>query len=141
MRFWDLYALSQLFALSSSAPSRRFRSPCAIPALSFLLRHPGAFVSSVILRYPSARTLNLKSTIPVLTPNPCARTMKPSLPARPFQTSRLPWGGWEYVYVCMYVCMYVCILNVCSAMLCYVMLCYVMYVDMQVGRYVCYFYT
>ena len=44
------------------------------------------------------------------------------------------------MHVRMYVCMYFkCMF--CYVMLCYAMLCYVMYVDMQVGRYVCYFYT
>ena len=130
------------FVVVCAIPALSF--PCAIPALSFLLRHPGAFVSSVILRYPSARTLNLKSTIPVLTPNPCARTMKPSLPARPFQVALGRVGVCVCMHVRMYVRMYVCMYfkcMFCYVMLCYAMLCYVMYVDMQVGRYVCYFYT
>ena len=94
------------------APSRRFllklsRYPsallrrCAIPA-------PSCRLSS--LRYPSAWTLNLKSTIPVLSPTLAGGWWSRACLQGP---SRMPWGVLEYVLVCM----------LCYIMLCYVVLC------------------
>ena len=128
---------------------RRLRHPGAFVPL----RHPGAFLPSA----PSRRLCVFCHSALSQRSNPEPEKHNPSAHTQPLRQDdeaelackALPGclgeGGsmcmYACTYVCTYVCMYVCILNVCSAMLCYVMLCYVMYVDMQVGRYVCYFYT